>query len=99
MIPAFLKSVYKKLRPEATFILIDMSITDHFRQEVSLIDRDGNRISLRKLPDGSEFRVVKNFPSEEELRTILRRYGREILYREFDSLKRWMVILNLAQSC
>jgi demethylmenaquinone methyltransferase/2-methoxy-6-polyprenyl-1,4-benzoquinol methylase len=94
--PLFLEALLGKLRPGSTVIFIDMSMIDYFRQEPCLIDADGNRVSLRKLPDGSEFRVIKNFPDEAELRQVLGNFGKEITYYDFPELVRWMVIFQKA---
>jgi len=78
MIPSFLDSTMRKLLTESRVIFVDMSLKEDFGQESCHYDRDNNRISRRKLPDGSEFRVVKNFPSESELRHILADYAKTI---------------------
>lgn len=94
ILPAFMSSALRKLLPESKAIFIDMSFREDFEQEPCHYDQDNNRISIRRLPDGSEFQVVKNFPSESDLRHILASYGKIIAYHEFSVLKRWMVILE-----
>ena len=93
-LPAFLDSAVRKLILGSKAIFIDMSFREDFEQEPCYYDEDNNRISLRRLPDGSEFQVVKNFPSESELRHILTDYARNIAYHEFVSLQRWMVVFE-----
>jgi demethylmenaquinone methyltransferase/2-methoxy-6-polyprenyl-1,4-benzoquinol methylase len=93
-LPAFLDTSLSKLRPGSNAIFIDMTISEYFRQEPCHYDKDNNRISLRRLPDGSEFQVVKNFPSKLELTQILTNYGEVVAYYEFSTLKRWMVFLR-----
>jgi ubiquinone/menaquinone biosynthesis C-methylase UbiE len=97
ILPTFLDSSMRKLNPGSNAIMIDMTCSEYFRQETCYYDEENNRISLRQLPDGSEFRVIKNFPSESELRHILGDYGKVVAYREFTELKRWMVILKKNQ--
>lgn len=94
LLSVFLDSATKKLRPDSRAIFIDMSFREGFARETCRYDADNNRISLRRLPDGSEFEVVKNFPSESELRRILADYAGNIVYYEFDSLKRWMIVFE-----
>jgi len=94
VLPAFLDSAVRKLFPGSIAIFTDMSLIEYFRQEPSYYDEDNNRISLRRLPDGSEFEVIKNFPSESELTHILANYGKIVAYHEFSALSRWMVILK-----
>ena len=91
-IEVFLKTITAKLIPEAYVLFLDMSWKDYFKNEPYYYDIEGNRISIRDLPDGSEFRVVKNFPTENEIRDFVHNYGTDIIYKEFDSLKRWLVL-------
>jgi len=91
ILPSFLEAVASKLAPGATAVFLDMSNREFFRREPSYRDEDGNRVSLRLLPDGSEYRVVKNFPDETELRNLLDPYGDNIDFREFTDLERWLV--------
>lgn len=90
----FLASIAKKLAPGSKAVFVDMSLTPYFEQEPCRYDSDSNRISLRKLPDGTPFEVVKNFPSEEELRTGLAHYSTNIDYFDFAALARWMVVFE-----
>lgn len=95
VLPEFLDSTLKKLRPGSKAVFIDMSFREYFRQESCYYDKENNRVSLRKLPDGSEFLVVKNFPSESELRDFLANYTQDITYHEFELLQRWMIIFSV----
>lgn len=96
MISSFLEAAGGKLAPCSAAVFIDMSMNEYFASEPCWYDEEGNRVSRRRLPDGSAYRVVKNFPTEDELRDVLSRYGRDVVYREFDSLKRWMVAFEFA---
>ena len=93
--PSFLKSVVGTTRAGAKAVFLDMSVIDFFRKESCRYDSDGNRISLRQLPDGSECEVVKNFPDQKALEGILAPYSSGIDFYEFDSLKRWMVVFEV----
>ena len=95
MFPLFLESVISKLKPGSKAVFLDMSFRQHFKQEHCSYDSDSNRISIRKLPNGSEFKVVKNFPNETELRRILAPFVKKVDYLEFDSLQRWMVTFEI----
>jgi 2-polyprenyl-3-methyl-5-hydroxy-6-metoxy-1,4-benzoquinol methylase len=94
VIPSFLRTVIGKLMPDSHVVFIEMSMRDSFRKEACFYDKEGNRINLRQLPDGSEFQVIRNFPDEAELRSHINPFGENIIYREFDTLKRWMVMFN-----
>jgi len=93
-INSFLDTITGKLIPESYILCLDMSYNEFFRNEPSHIDNDGNRISMRKLPDGAEYQVIKNFPTEDELRNSVIDYGIEVIYKEFESLKRWLIMFK-----
>jgi len=58
VVPSFVKIMMNQLRPGGKGILIDMGFQDHFGQEPTYHDEDDNRISLRRLPDGSAYHRV-----------------------------------------
>ena len=72
-----------------------MLSNDYFENEPAFVDSSGNRVSRRKLPDGTEFEVVKNFPSEGSLRSVLMGHGKTAEYLEFSELERWAVIYTV----
>ena len=90
-IESFLNAASGKLSPGAYSIFLDMSWQTFFQSEKSDLDEDVNRVSLRSLPNGSEFHVVKNFPTEDELREIIRPFGNAIRFTSFPELQRWLV--------
>ncbi len=92
MVSSFVGNLHAKLIPGSRVILIDMCLIEAFKREFFYYDPEGNRISRRRLPDGGEFEVVKNFPTAQEMRDMLSSLGDGIEFREFDSLKRWMVM-------
>lgn len=87
----FLDNLYKRLGKESRVIFIDMMMREVFENETAYHDADGNRVSLRTLPDGGEFEVIKNFPSKNDLLTVLKGSAKDIHYLEFEPLKRWML--------
>ena len=94
-IPVFLESLRSNLKERANVIFIDIGYQECFARETIRFDEDGNRISRRTLPNGLEFDVVKNFPTEVELKAMLDDFGEDIVYREHGELKRWMVFCRL----
>ena len=56
-----------------------------------LHDEEGNHIQMRKLQDGSRYRVVKHYLSDEELRDILHPYASEIRIVRFPEILRMVV--------
>jgi demethylmenaquinone methyltransferase/2-methoxy-6-polyprenyl-1,4-benzoquinol methylase len=90
-INSFLENLHKRLKKGSRVIFIDMMTRKEFEDENVYYDSDGNRVSLRTLPDGSEYEVVKNFPSKKDLFAILKGSGNDLSYLEFETLKRWMI--------
>src|SRR5262249_30055594 len=64
----FLRGFARRLRPRATLLMIDQNPVDGFTRPALRRDRAGNRYELRTLDDGRVFQIVKNFPSDAELR-------------------------------
>jgi demethylmenaquinone methyltransferase/2-methoxy-6-polyprenyl-1,4-benzoquinol methylase len=67
----FLASLHGRLEPGARVVLMDNRFVEGSSTPVSEIDAQGNTYQLRRLGDGSQVRVLKNFPDEAELRMHL----------------------------
>lgn len=94
-IPHFSQTLRTKLSHGVQLAFLDMALNEYFEREPCHYDSDNNRISLRTTEDGTAYRVVKNFPSEDELRCLLSPVATNIEYRDFGELKRWMVTCRL----
>jgi SAM-dependent methyltransferase len=70
-IDEFLASLHRRLEPGARVLLMDNLYVEGSSTAISEIDAQGNTYQLRRLGDGAEIRVLKNFPSEAELRSKL----------------------------
>jgi SAM-dependent methyltransferase len=70
-IAEFLASLHGRLEPGARVVLMDNLYVEGSSTAISEIDAHGNTYQLRRLGDGAEVRVLKNFPSEAELRSHL----------------------------
>lgn len=92
LIPKFLRGLNERLLPGSPIIIIDMLSRPELEAEFSHLDIDGNRICRRTLPDGGAYLVVKNFPSEVELRTCLDGFATDFEFFEDSALKRWVLI-------
>jgi hypothetical protein len=64
------------LVPGAPVILLDNRYVPGSSSPITETDADGNTYQTRRLKDGSMHRVLKNFPSEAELRSSLGVFGR-----------------------
>jgi SAM-dependent methyltransferase len=67
----FLASLHGRLDPAARVVLMDNRFVEGSSTPISEIDAQGNTYQLRRLGDGSQVRVLKNFPDEAELRSHL----------------------------
>ncbi len=80
-LPAFLSNLHSALEPGAEVMFFDnafvggsstpLSRKDSDGNPVSARDEEGNTYQLRILDDGTTHQIVKNFPTEEELRRTL----------------------------
>lgn len=70
---AFLDSLHARLAPGSRVVLFDNRYVEGAMHPIAETDAEGNTYQRRRLEDGSENRVLKNFPSEEELRACFTR--------------------------
>ena len=64
----FLDCFHSKLCPGALVVFLDNNYVEGSSTPVARRDSDGNTYQKRKLEEGAEFEVLKNFPTETELR-------------------------------
>jgi demethylmenaquinone methyltransferase/2-methoxy-6-polyprenyl-1,4-benzoquinol methylase len=70
-ISTFLNTLHSKLQPGAVVLFIDQlpyPASDRYT------DDEGNTLEVRQTPDDRTFEIIKNFPSEIELRNIFSRF-------------------------
>lgn len=70
-IQAFIQILHPKLHQGASVVFIDNAYVEGHSTPISRKDNEGNTYQIRKLEDGSEHEVLKNFPSDQELRETL----------------------------
>ena len=63
----FLDCFHSKLSPGALVVFLDNNYVEGSSTPIARRDSDGNTFQKRKLEDGAEFEVLKNFPPETEL--------------------------------
>jgi demethylmenaquinone methyltransferase/2-methoxy-6-polyprenyl-1,4-benzoquinol methylase len=80
----FLASLHQRLEPGARVLLMDNRYVEGNSTPIAERDGEGNTYQLRRLRDGSENRVLKNFPTEAELRAHLGPHARELSYRALE---------------
>jgi SAM-dependent methyltransferase len=64
----FLLHFASRLRSGATLLMIDETYLKGFNRPAFRRDRLGNRYELRTLDNGRVYQIVKNYPTEEDLR-------------------------------
>jgi ubiquinone/menaquinone biosynthesis C-methylase UbiE len=67
---AFLRGLAARLLPGARVVLLDNLFVAGSSSPIADTDAGGNTFQMRRLGDGSSHRVLKNFPSEAELRSF-----------------------------
>ena len=89
----FLASLHRRLEPGARVLFMDNTYVEGNSTPISERDADGNTYQLRPLGDGTQNRVLKNFPTEEELRRHLAPHARAFEYRALQYY--WLVDYSL----
>ncbi|GAA0742265.1 methyltransferase domain-containing protein [Ideonella azotifigens] len=74
----FLQGLHCCLAPGARVLLIDNQFVAGSNHAISEIDAAGDSYQARRLADGSTHRVLKNFPSREELVALIDGMGRPL---------------------
>ncbi len=92
-IAAFLASLHARLEPGARVLFMDNRYVEGSSTSISERDADGNSYQLRRLSDGSENRVLKNFPTEHDLRTDLAPHAVQLSYLALEYY--WLVEYEL----
>jgi SAM-dependent methyltransferase len=87
----FLTLLHSKLRPGSNVVFLDILRQDHPDLTPYRKDEEGNLVIRRRLPDGREFDVLKNYPSREDVLATLDGLGCETVYWEHCGLRRWAV--------
>ena len=80
----FLVGLNAALRPGARVVMLDNRYVEGSSTPVTERDADGNGYQVRRLDDGSTHRVLKNFPSESELRSLVAGIGERATFTTWD---------------
>ena len=67
----FLALFQSKLQSDALVVFIDNRRVKGSSTPISRIDNDGNTYQIRKLEDGREYEILKNFPTKKEIRETI----------------------------
>ena len=83
-IDSFLMHLHSRLGPGARVVFMDNTYFEGSSTPVSRRDAEGNTYQRRQLADGSSHEVLKNFPSVQELRQRVGRYGTDVEVTEYE---------------
>lgn len=70
----FLSGVCERLRPGSTVVIVDNRHVEGSSHPITRTDEAGNTYQRRRLPDGTTYEILKNFPTGTELRKAARRH-------------------------
>ena len=91
---AFFAALHSRLDAGARVIFLDNSAVQC--RELPIVERDeeGNTFQYRTLRNGTQHRVLKNFPSETELMALVAPFARVSSFRQLEHF--WMLEYELA---
>ena len=80
----FLESLNSLLIPGANVVMVDNLYVMSSNHPITEHDAEGNTYQTRKLSDGTEHRVLKNFPCQDELLRAIEGLGARPSYQALD---------------
>jgi demethylmenaquinone methyltransferase/2-methoxy-6-polyprenyl-1,4-benzoquinol methylase len=81
---SFINTLHRALKRGAIVVALDNLYIEGSSTPISHTDAEGNTYQRRRLADGSEHTVLKNFPMESELRSDLEHLGSSIEFITYD---------------
>ena len=79
-LPGFLSTFHGRLQPGAQVVFVDNQYVEGSSTPLSATDPAGNTDQERRLADGSRHRILKNFPTEADLRNTVGDAGTKVRY-------------------
>jgi SAM-dependent methyltransferase len=67
-LPGFLAGLHRRLEPGSTVVFADNRYVEGSNWPITSTDGEGNTYQRRRLENGDEYDVLKNFPSSREIR-------------------------------
>ena len=89
MLKVFLSALHSKLQDGAQVFFMDSM--PYFSRGGRRLDEEGNVFEPRVLMNGEKYEVMKNFPTETELREVLEGISDELVYKEYEDASVWTV--------
>jgi demethylmenaquinone methyltransferase/2-methoxy-6-polyprenyl-1,4-benzoquinol methylase len=85
----FMDVFCSKMVDGALVVMMDNKFVEDSSTPISRRDEDGNTYQIRRLEDNTEYEVLKNFPSEVELKRSLESHSKDAEYTDLDYY--WLV--------
>jgi SAM-dependent methyltransferase len=76
---SFLEQFHSKLEKGARVVFMDNTYLEGSSTPLSRTDAQGNTFQFRTLKNGNSFEVLKNFPTREEIRTIIAPFAEDMV--------------------
>lgn len=92
----FISALHPRLVAGAKVIFIDNSEVQCREWPIVETDAHGNTYQRRELRDGSVHRVLKNFPTQDQLRELLSRHASALSFRQLDNF--WLLEYEVAHA-
>ena len=80
----FLSKFMTCLKPDALVLMIDQVYVEGICPPMSRCDEWHNRFELRTLQDGATYEIVKNYPSDEELKASFAQFVQDVQIMRLD---------------
>lgn len=92
----FLKNLHGKLMPGAKVLFFDNQYIEGISTPINRTDIGGNTYQLRTLADGSRHEIIKNFPTDEDLKIILGGLSKNLVIHRWKYY--WMIEYEIVNS-
>jgi ubiquinone/menaquinone biosynthesis C-methylase UbiE len=80
----FLRGLFRRLDDDAVVVFMDNRYVEGSNHPIFRTDDQGNTFQRRKMENGTEWDVLKNFPSLESLKSTLEQYVPRVTIRCWD---------------
>ena len=80
---------HSKLQNEALVVMMDNKYVEGSSTRLSRTDSDRNTYQMRRLQDGSLHEVLKNFPTEEEIKASIENLSKNFYFIDMEYY--WLV--------
>jgi SAM-dependent methyltransferase len=80
----FLSGLNAAVERDARIVLLENRFVEGSSSPIAEQDAEGNTYQMRRLRDGTTHRVLKNFPSEAELRSLAGRVGKAVRFVQWE---------------